>query len=67
MHAHGTYRGGCVSRHCTLLQAGHKLLKIGIQKGQEIEIVTMIIECCSQVMRDEGAEAGLGAENREGQ
>lgn len=56
-----------MSRHCTLLQAGHKLLKIGIQKGQEIEIVTMIIECCSQVMRDEGAEAGLGAENREGQ
>lgn len=30
-------------------QAGHKLLKIGIQEGQEIELVTMIIECCSQV------------------
>ncbi|GIL77926.1 hypothetical protein Vretimale_6540 [Volvox reticuliferus] len=29
-------------------EAGHKLLKIGIQPGQEIELVTMIIECCSQ-------------------
>jgi hypothetical protein len=30
-------------------QAGHKLMKIGIQPGQEIEMVTMVIECCSQV------------------
>ncbi|KXZ52169.1 hypothetical protein GPECTOR_10g798 [Gonium pectorale] len=29
-------------------EAGHKLLKVGIQPGQEIELVTMIIECCSQ-------------------
>ncbi|PNG77561.1 Pre-mRNA-splicing factor CWC22, partial [Tetrabaena socialis] len=29
-------------------EAGHKLLKIGIQPGQEIELVTMVIECCSQ-------------------
>ena len=30
-------------------EAGHKLMKINIQEGQEIEMVTMIIECCSQV------------------
>mmetsp|Transcript_18928 Transcript_18928/g.34313 ORF Transcript_18928/g.34313 Transcript_18928/m.34313 type:complete len:574 (-) Transcript_18928:169-1890(-) len=29
-------------------EAGHKLLKIQIQPGQEIEIVNMIVECCSQ-------------------
>ena len=29
-------------------EAGHKLMKIGIKPGQEIEFVTMIIECCSQ-------------------
>ena len=29
-------------------EAGHKLMKIGVQPGQEIELVTMIIECCSQ-------------------
>eukprot|EP00983_Pelagomonas_calceolata_P033139 1037683-Pelagomonas_calceolata.AAC.10 len=29
-------------------EAGHKLMKIGIQPGQEIEMVTMVIECCSQ-------------------
>lgn len=28
-------------------EAGHKLLKIGIQPGQEIEVATMILECCS--------------------
>lgn len=30
-------------------EAGHKLLKMGIPQGQEIELVTMLIECCSQV------------------
>ena len=29
-------------------EAGHKLLKIGIPRGQENELATMIIECCSQ-------------------
>eukprot|EP00803_Ostreobium_quekettii_P000150 evm.model.scf_11.29 EVM.evm.TU.scf_11.29 scf_11:256419-264268(+) len=29
-------------------EAGHKLLKIHLNPGQECEIVTMIIECCSQ-------------------
>ncbi|KAF8811941.1 MIF4G-domain-containing protein [Phlegmacium glaucopus] len=29
-------------------EAVHKLLKIQIQEGQEIELVNMIIECCSQ-------------------
>jgi len=29
-------------------QAGHKLLNIKISEGQESELVTMIIECCSQ-------------------
>lgn len=29
-------------------EAGHKLLKMGIPEGQEIELATMIIECCSQ-------------------
>ncbi|CAG9463972.1 unnamed protein product [Pedinophyceae sp. YPF-701] len=29
-------------------EAGHKLMKIGLKDGQEIELVTMIIECCSQ-------------------
>jgi hypothetical protein len=32
----------------TQAQAGHKILKIGIQPGQETEVVTMTIECCSQ-------------------
>lgn len=30
-------------------EAGHKLMKIHISPGQEIELVTMILECCSQV------------------
>ncbi|KAJ7768176.1 hypothetical protein B0H14DRAFT_3096150 [Mycena olivaceomarginata] len=30
------------------LQAVHKLLKVQLQEGQEIELVNMIIECCSQ-------------------
>lgn len=29
-------------------EAGHKLMKIQLQPGQEKEIATMIIECCSQ-------------------
>ncbi len=29
-------------------EAGHKLLKIQLSPGQEQELVTMIIECCSQ-------------------
>ncbi|KAK2078226.1 hypothetical protein QBZ16_004095 [Prototheca wickerhamii] len=29
-------------------EAGHKLLKMGIPPGQEMELCTMIIECCSQ-------------------
>ncbi len=29
-------------------EAGHKLLKIALADGQEIEVVTMLIECCSQ-------------------
>ena len=29
-------------------EAGHKLTKITLAPGQEIEIVTMLIECCSQ-------------------
>merc|ERR1712050_164548 len=29
-------------------EAGHKLMKIVIDPGQEIELVIMIIECCSQ-------------------
>ncbi len=29
-------------------EAGHKLLKIGIPRGKENELATMIIECCSQ-------------------
>ena len=29
-------------------EAGHKLLKMGIPPGQEGELATMIIECCSQ-------------------
>lgn len=29
-------------------EAGHKLMKIQLQPGQESEICTMIIECCSQ-------------------
>ncbi len=29
-------------------EAGHKLIKIELAPGQEIEIVTMLIECCSQ-------------------
>ena len=29
-------------------EAGHKLSKIALAPGQEIEVVTMIIECCSQ-------------------
>ena len=29
-------------------EAGHKLMKIELAPGQEMEIVTMLIECCSQ-------------------
>ena len=29
-------------------EAGHKLMKIKLAQGQEIEVVTMLIECCSQ-------------------
>ena len=29
-------------------EAGHKLMKIPLAPGQEMEIVTMILECCSQ-------------------
>ena len=29
-------------------EAGHKLLKIPLSPGQEMEIVTMILECCTQ-------------------
>ena len=29
-------------------EAGHKLTKIPLAPGQEMEIVTMILECCSQ-------------------
>ena len=29
-------------------EAGHKLMKIQLASGQEIEVVTMLIECCSQ-------------------
>ena len=29
-------------------EAGHKLMKISLAPGQETEICTMIIECCSQ-------------------
>lgn len=29
-------------------EAGHKLMKIGLQPGQEIELCTMIVECCAQ-------------------
>ena len=29
-------------------EAGHKLMKIQLGQGQEIEVVTMLIECCSQ-------------------
>ena len=29
-------------------EAGHKLMKIQLVAGQEIEVVTMLIECCSQ-------------------
>ena len=29
-------------------EAGHKLMKIQLVQGQEIEVVTMLIECCSQ-------------------
>jgi hypothetical protein len=29
-------------------EAGHKLTKIPLEPGQEMEIVTMILECCSQ-------------------
>ena len=29
-------------------EAGHKLMKIKVAQGQEIEVVTMLIECCSQ-------------------
>ena len=36
------------SKSLAELQAGHKLMKIQLAPGQEMEIVTMIIECCSQ-------------------
>ncbi len=29
-------------------EAGHKLTKIDLKPGQEIEVVSMLIECCSQ-------------------
>lgn len=29
-------------------EGGHKLMKIPLAPGQEMEIVTMILECCSQ-------------------
>ena len=29
-------------------EAGHKLMKIHLQPGQEVEICTMLTECCSQ-------------------
>ncbi|KAH0687717.1 hypothetical protein KY284_018270 [Solanum tuberosum] len=29
-------------------EAGHKLLKIRLQPGQEIELCIMLLECCSQ-------------------
>ena len=29
-------------------ECAHKLLKLAIEPGQEIELVNMIIECCSQ-------------------
>lgn len=29
-------------------EAGHKLMKMGLQPGQEPELVRMIIDCCSQ-------------------
>lgn len=29
-------------------EAGHKLMKIELKEGQEIELVSMLIECCSQ-------------------
>ena len=29
-------------------EGGHKLMKIDLAPGQEIEVVTMLIECCSQ-------------------
>ena len=29
-------------------EAGHKLMKIQLGPGQETEVATMIIECCSQ-------------------
>ncbi len=29
-------------------EAGHKLMKIQLGPGQEVEIATMVIECCSQ-------------------
>ncbi|KAI8622808.1 hypothetical protein BC830DRAFT_8061 [Chytriomyces sp. MP71] len=29
-------------------ECAHKLMKLGVQEGQEIEVCNMIIECCSQ-------------------
>lgn len=29
-------------------EGGHKLMKVPLAPGQEMEIVTMILECCSQ-------------------
>ena len=29
-------------------ESGHKLMKVELAPGQEIEVVTMLIECCSQ-------------------
>ena len=29
-------------------EAGHKLMQIQLQPGQEIEVATMLVECCSQ-------------------
>lgn len=40
-------------------EAGHKLMKISIQPGQEVIMAEMIIECCSQVGGRAGDTAGL--------
>lgn len=47
-------------------EAGHKLMKVGVQPGQEIELVTMIIECCSQVGAGAGGRGGRGGRGGQG-
>ena len=32
----------------TFEETGHKLMKIELQPGQEFEVASMILECCSQ-------------------